>query len=67
MGSVKLSTMALAILFTCACSPPEPPKKTVFDPMTQQLGKARAVQGTVDANAAATRKAVDAEERGDNP
>jgi hypothetical protein len=67
MGLVKISTLLLAFSFTCAaCSAPEPPKKTVFDPMTQQLDKARAVQGTVDANSAATRKAVDGEERGDN-
>jgi hypothetical protein len=68
MGLVRISTLSLAISFTCAaCSDPQPPKKTVFDPMTQQLDKARAVQGTVDANSSGTRKAVDAEERGDTP
>jgi hypothetical protein len=47
-----------------ACSEPPPPKKTVFDPMTQQLERARAVQNTVDQNTDQTRKAVDAQERG---
>ena len=40
--------------------------KTVFDPLTQQLDSARDVQNTVDENADATRKAVDAQERGDS-
>jgi hypothetical protein len=35
--------------------------------MTQQLNRARDVQKTVDQNAAATRKAVDAEEHGETP
>jgi hypothetical protein len=47
--------------------PPAPQAKTVFDPLTQQLGRAKDVQSTVDANTQTTRKAVDAEERGDNP
>jgi hypothetical protein len=58
--------MALAVLFTVACSAPEPPpKKTVFDPLTQQMDKARAVQKTVDEAADRTKKAVDEQERGD--
>ena len=42
------------------------PGKTVFDPLTQQLGKAREVQNTVDANTDGTRRAVDTQERGDS-
>jgi hypothetical protein len=38
----------------------------VFDPLTQQLDKARDVQKTVDQNSDNTRKAVDSQERGDN-
>ena len=58
--------MALSVLFIASCSSPEPPapQKTVFDPLTQQADKARAVQKTVDENAEKTRKAIDAEERG---
>ena len=47
--------------------PPPPPAKTVFDPLTQQLGRAKDVQNTVDANTENMRKAVDSQERGDNP
>ena len=66
MGYVKCWTMALAVLFTVGCSAPEPPpKKTVFDPLTQQMDKARAVQKTVDEAAERTKKAVDEQERGD--
>jgi hypothetical protein len=36
----------------------------VFDPLTQQMDKAREVQKTVDENAEKTRQAIDAEERG---
>jgi hypothetical protein len=58
--------MALAVLFTAGCSAPEPPpKKTVFDPLTQQMDKAREVQKTVDEGAERTKKAVDEQERGD--
>jgi hypothetical protein len=46
---------------------PPPPPKTVFDPLTQQIGRAKDVQNTVDANTENTRKAVDSQERGDNP
>ncbi|MGA2709733.1 MAG: hypothetical protein ACLQJ0_15665 [Steroidobacteraceae bacterium] len=44
---------------------PKPPEKTVFDPLLQQEQRARDVQKTVDANAVRTRKAVDAQERGE--
>jgi hypothetical protein len=37
----------------------------VFDPLTQQEERAREVQKTVDEQAARTRKAIDAQERGD--
>jgi hypothetical protein len=67
MGVPSRLTLSLAVLFICACSDPPPPSKTVFDPLTQNLSKARQVQDTVNQNAADTRKAVDAEERGDAP
>jgi hypothetical protein len=66
--------MTLVVLFSAGCSAPEPPQppsqpqpppKTVFDPLTQQVDRARAVQKTVDDNAEKTRKAADNEERGD--
>jgi hypothetical protein len=65
MDAFQRWTLPLAILFICACSDPPPPPKTVFDPLTQSLGKARAVQDTVNQQAQATRAAVDAQERGD--
>jgi hypothetical protein len=71
MGMLKLSSLALAVLFIIGCAPkhdpePPPPAKTVFDPLTQDLDKARGVQQAADANADATRKAVDSQERGDS-
>lgn len=45
----------------------DPPQKTVFDPLTQQLDRARDVQKTVDQNTDATRKAVESQEHGDDP
>ena len=72
MGMLKLSSLALAVLFIIGCAPkhdpdpPPPPAKTVFDPLTQNLDKARGVQQAADANADATRKAVDSQERGDS-
>jgi hypothetical protein len=69
MGSLKILTMALAVLFTVSCSapePPPPPAKTVFDPLTQNLDRARAVQKTVDENTDKTRQAVQAQETGDS-
>jgi hypothetical protein len=68
MGLQKISTFVLAFLFIAGCSaPPPPPAKTVFDPLTQNLDRARDVQKTVDENAEATRKAVQAQESGDSP
>jgi hypothetical protein len=82
MGMLKVSTIPLAVSFILGCSsqsadppgvatpgvatPPPPHVKTVFDPLTQQLDKARDVQKTVDQNSDNTRKAVDSQERGDN-
>jgi hypothetical protein len=69
MGLARVSTLSLSVLFilSCAAPGPPPPKKTVFDPLTQQIGRARDVQNTVDANSDRTRKAVDSQERGDTP
>lgn len=72
MDVLKISTIALAGSFILGCSSgksadPAPPAKTVFDPLTQQLDRARDVQKTVDRNADETRKAVDYQERGDSP
>ncbi len=55
------------LLFSAGCSAPEPPppKKNVFDPLTQQMDKARAVQQNVDEAAEKTRKAIDNQERGE--
>jgi hypothetical protein len=66
MGYVKSWTMALSVLFIASCSSqePPPPPKTVFDPLTQQIDKAREVQKTVDESAEKTRKAIDDQERG---
>jgi hypothetical protein len=71
MGVLRLSTLWLAILFIQACSPSKPPDttpptKTVFDPLTQQMDKARGVQQTVDRKAEDTGKAIDSQERGDS-
>ena len=72
MGLLKGSTMSLSVLFMMSCSSgqtpdPPPPAKTVFDPLTRQLDRARDVQKTVDQNTDSTRKAVDNQERGDTP
>jgi hypothetical protein len=60
--------MALSVLFTAACSSPDPPPpaKTVFDPLTRQVDRAREVQKTVDENAEKTRKEIENQERADN-
>jgi len=73
MGIYGVSAVSLAVMSILGCSshqspdPPPPPPKTVFDPLTQQLSRAKDVQNTVDANTENMRKAVDAQERGDNP
>ena len=58
--------MALSVSFIASCSSQEQPPapKTVFDPLTQQIDKAREVQKTVDENAEKNRQAIDAQERG---
>jgi hypothetical protein len=68
MGYVKCWTTALVVLFIASCSapPPPPPEKNVFDPLTQQLDKARDVQKTVDEEAEKNRKAIDDQERGES-
>jgi hypothetical protein len=70
MGVLKLSAVSLALSLLHGCfsgQPPEapPPAKTVFDPMTQQLDRARDVQKTTDQSADKTRAAIDSQERGD--
>jgi hypothetical protein len=73
MGNFGISAVSLAVMSILGCSshqspdPPPPPAKTVFDPLTQQLGRAKDVQNTVDANTENMRKAVDSQERGDSP
>jgi hypothetical protein len=69
MGYVKRMTMTLVVMFivSCSASRPPPPAKTVFDPLTQELDRAREVQKTVDENAAKTRQAIDTQARGDTP
>jgi hypothetical protein len=62
--------MTLAISFIAGCSaaadPPPQKTKTVFDPMTSSLDRARDVQKTLDESAAKNRKAVEQQERGDS-
>jgi PBP1b-binding outer membrane lipoprotein LpoB len=68
MDWLKVSTVALWVLFIAGCAAPEPPpKQTVFDPLLQSEQRARDVQKTVDQSADNTRKTLDAEERGDTP
>ncbi|HTD75653.1 MAG TPA: hypothetical protein VK652_19135 [Steroidobacteraceae bacterium] len=67
MGYVKCWTTVPVILFIAGCSsPPPPPKNNVFDPLTQQMDKARDVQKTVDEEAERKRKAIDDQERGES-
>jgi hypothetical protein len=66
MGSRRILTMGLGVLFVgCSSQPPPPAPKTVFDPLTQDLDRARAVQKTVDQNTEKSRQAVQAQENGD--
>jgi hypothetical protein len=75
MDVLDASTVLLVVMFIQGCSssgePPDtpraPPEKTVFDPLTQDLNKARGVQNTVDDQAERTRNNVDSQERGDSP
>jgi hypothetical protein len=66
MGWLRILTISMSVLFIVSCgSDQPPPKKTVFEPLLQTEQRARDVQKAVDANAEATRKAVDTQERGD--
>lgn len=73
MGILRGSAVSLAVMSILGCSshqspdPAPPAPKTVFDPLTQQLSRAKGVQNTVDANTENMRKAVDSQERGDSP
>ena len=73
MGIFGVSAVSLAVMSILGCSSHQspdsqpPPPKTVFDPLTQQLGRAKGVQNTVNANTENMRKAVDSQERGDSP
>jgi hypothetical protein len=71
MGVLQTSTVSLSILFIVGCSsgqsadpPPSAPAKTVFDPLTQSMDRARDVQKTVDQHAIETHNTIDADERG---
>jgi len=79
---LKISTVSVAVSFILGCSPAHhtdppgngappadapPPAKTVFDPLTKQLDRARDVQNTVNQNTENSRKALENQERGDNP
>jgi outer membrane murein-binding lipoprotein Lpp len=70
-GFVKSCKGLLGALLVAGCSsgqtPEPPPAKTVFDPLTQQVENARAVQKTVDDDADRMRKATAAQEHGDAP
>ncbi len=41
----------------------EPPRPTVFDPLTSTIGRAQGVQNTVDAQAAEQRRRIEEAER----
>ena len=74
MGVLKFSALSLAASLLQGCSsgqppaapPAAPPEKTVFDPLTQQLDRARDVQKTIEQSADKTRTAVDSQERADS-
>jgi hypothetical protein len=70
MGALKFSALSLAVSLVQGCSSGQspdapPPRKTVFDPLTQQLDHARDLQKTIDQSADKTRAAVESQERGD--
>jgi hypothetical protein len=65
MVSVAMVCIAGCSSGSAPAPAPTPPEKTVFDPLTQQVDRAREVQKTVDESAERARNAVAAEERGD--
>lgn len=67
MSKTAILGLSLALLLGCSAGKdagPQAPRKTVFDPLIQQEQRARDVQKTVDSQARAQRRALDAEERG---
>ncbi len=72
MGPNSLWKMLLPVGLLVGCGPADspqrkPPEKTVLDPLLQQEQRARDVRNSVDENADKTRKALDAQERGESP
>lgn len=70
MNSLWKTVVPLGLLAGCSpqaapAPPPQPPEKTVFDPLLQQERRARDVQKTVSEEADRTRQAIDEPERGD--
>jgi hypothetical protein len=66
---IPMSGLLLLSVSLAACSPnhapaPPPPEKTVFDPLTRQLERAKQVQSTVDQNSEETRRKIEAAESG---
>jgi hypothetical protein len=67
---IALSVAAAIAFAAAACSKPAtapeappPPAQTVFDPLTNDLDKAKQVQGVIDQQADAARRAVAAQEK----
>jgi len=72
MGVNSLWKMLLPVCLVVGCGPadsPErkPPEKNVFGPLLKQEQRAQDVRKAVDENADRTRKAMDAQERGESP
>jgi hypothetical protein len=62
--------LLLPAICLAACAPAKdpdqsPPQKTVLDPLTQQMDRAKQVQVTVDEHTADTRKQIESAENGD--
>ncbi len=69
MNSLWKMLVPVCLLLGCGSGAPaaKSSEKTAFDPLLQQEQRARDVQKTADQSAKATVKAVDAQERGENP